>query len=185
MSDQRPHPLTQVTCVESLLLTGIITIIATLVSGYTQISELKMIQLEALLKTQELAEGAKTFYYAIGEDESAEHTTPRHFPSSIGPTPSWFACSAGERAPHRAEHYQDISAFGHTSWVALNFTVDPEFHYRYAFDSRGTEGNATFNITADADLDCDGITSRVELLGHVDAEGVVRTSLPAIYEGFE
>jgi hypothetical protein len=56
-------------------------------------------------------------------------------------------------------------------WDELTFSVDDAHYYRYSYQSDG----ATFVAIAEADLDCDGVTSAYVLEGRIDAGAPVFT----------
>lgn len=58
-------------------------------------------------------------------------------------------------------------------WQALDFSIDDPHRFRYAYESTGK----TFTAKAVADLDCDGTEIQYTMVGTVDAQGEIQTTL--------
>ena len=63
----------------------------------------------------------------------------------------------------------DTSKWTTETWSALNFQMNDQHYFGYAFESSGTLANAKFTASAYADLDCDGELSTFQRYGYGDA----------------
>ncbi len=54
------------------------------------------------------------------------------------------------------------------TWSALNFQMNDQHYFGYTYESSGTLAAAQFTVTANADLDCDGILSTFQRFGYGD-----------------
>ncbi|MCB9788528.1 MAG: hypothetical protein H6744_17745 [Deltaproteobacteria bacterium] len=111
------------------------------------------------------------------------YTTPRYaadgsrlpcaFPPSVGLTPSAGTCCAklgGPDADGDGRCDGDAAAWDSPTWKALEFAPQGPHTFVYAFDSSGEGGEATFTVTAHADLDCDGIQSTFQRMAFGDPD---------------
>ncbi len=86
------------------------------------------------------------------------------FPPNVGPTPPLGTCckQGGKCAPNAQQ-------WAHSSWAALQFSVDDPHYYSYEWKTDGKR----FTVLAYGDLDCDGKYSTFEIEGEVDARGQI------------
>ena len=62
----------------------------------------------------------------------------------------------------------DTTQWTTATWSALNFQMNDQHYFGYAFESSGTLAAAKFTARAHADLDCDGTLSTFERYGYGD-----------------
>ncbi len=95
-------------------------------------------------------------------------TPTSQFPPTAGPNPAVGSC-----CPHACT--PDATIWTQTpTWIALGYPGDDrKYRWSYEFDSQGSGLQATFQIHAWSDIDCDGVYGHWEIDGHVDASGTV------------
>lgn len=93
---------------------------------------------------------------------------PRRFPPTVALTPARSPCDLGAD-----KLVPGPDTWSHPTWQALNFAIDDPHYYRYEFISEGQGRSARFTARALGDLDCDGVLSTFERVGHIDEEGNV------------
>lgn len=96
----------------------------------------------------------------------AYHVEHGALPPSVGWTPARSCCSGGSTrcTPGRR-------TFAHPTWRKLRFALTTPHHYQYRFSARGKGRDASFEIEARGDLDCDGTHSSFKIRGRVNPDG--------------
>jgi|GEM_PF-2454205 len=116
---------------------------------------------------------ASVSYYHEQRADRTGAILPQQFPKSVETPPHdvWHAsvCANGESK----KFVPDENTWKHSTWQALNFSVDDPFFYKYTYESEGTGTGARFTIRATGDLNCDGVYSTFERIGFIDDEGNV------------
>lgn len=98
------------------------------------------------------------------------HAKTSRFPGSTALTPAETpTCSDGRPVPFAPNPEQWM----HPSWEALDFAVNEPSYFRYQFTSTGSGAEAHFKVVAHGDLDCDGVQSTFERVGHITPDGEV------------
>lgn len=118
---------------------------------------------EAVSSLRALAGGAAEYYNASDANQpsaaapSAMHAM-RHFPSSSTvPVPA-------EQDSVRGRRYQsNLSDWSPSPWRDLRFSIVQPQCYRYSFEADGAGATAKATVTAEGDLDGDGIRSTFSL----------------------
>jgi hypothetical protein len=73
----------------------------------------------------------------------------------------------------------DRSIWETSKWNAVEFQMDSPHAFLYSFNSKETGDGATFVVTANGDLDCDGVESTLQRMGFVPAAGLAKgTTVP-------
>jgi type IV pilus assembly protein PilA len=119
---------------------------------------------EATMNVRKLFDSSVSYY----EGEHADSTggiIAKMFPGAVGPAPAGTCCGqTGDKCK------PDPTIFAAAGWAALNFSVDDPFYYQYTYTSGGTDTGATFDATANGDLDCDKLLSTFSRHGSVMAD---------------
>lgn len=124
---------------------------------------------EAVANVKRMGDGA-TAYFERSSPSGA--LAERHFPPTVTLTPgspSLAMCPGGDSA----NYVPTQDTWAHPTWAALGFAVEDPFLYSYEFISEGKGAEARFTARATGDLDCDGVLSTFERIGHVDESGRV------------
>jgi hypothetical protein len=125
---------------------------------------------EARDNLDKLYKGAAMFYASPRVAGGTGAKLPCQFPPSVTQTPKGSACDhPGERFPGTPEAWAD------EGWSALNFAVHDKHYFSYQFESSGSGADAQFTARAHADLDCDGIFSTFERMGHGSSDCSARS----------
>ena len=93
------------------------------------------------------------------------------FPATQGMTPDVTGklCCGGRYDADKDDRCDvDTARWTTATWSALNFQMNDQHYFGYAFESSGTLGNARFTASAYADLDCDGDLSTFQRFGYGD-----------------
>jgi hypothetical protein len=122
--------------------------------------------IEGTMNVRKLADSAVSYYEAEHADDSGK-ILPRSFPPSVPLTPAKSCCEQGGQCQ------PDPKTFSHSSWVALNFSVDDPYSFQYEFTSSGKDGTATFTARAIADIGCTGKKTTLERSGTIGPDGNV------------
>lgn len=125
---------------------------------------------EAIDEIDRLYKGAALYYTTPRVNRRGEKL-PCQFPASQGPTPVETTCCQAQGGPDRdGDDRCDVNPglWAGATWSALNFQMNNQHHFVYSFDSSGTGPDAGFTITANADLDCDGVMSTFQRMGFAD-----------------
>jgi hypothetical protein len=91
----------------------------------------------------------------------------RRFPQSTGPTPERL-CATPDGLNHPQAEWWEQPA-----WKILEFRLEAPFYYQYSYRSEGEGLGARFVVRAEGDLNCNGVTSVLEIGGSVDSSGHV------------
>ena len=112
------------------------------------------------------------------------------FPTNQGVTPLEGTCCSSNGLGGPDTNNDDRcdsnpALWSEITWSELKYQMQDEHYFVYAFDSDGTLTEATFQATANADLDCDSIQSTFQRVAFGDpqanhAECSLRGA-PAIY----
>ncbi len=123
-----------------------------------------------------IGDGAASWFDQEHADENGD-PLPRHFPCA---NKGWI-CSPGPRPCARGNPLYSArpARWEHACWRKLKFGIHRAHYGRYCYraDVKGT--SATFIVTAQTDLDCDGVFSSYVQKGHVDPKTgeVLRSNL--------
>ena len=129
---------------------------------------------EAIDEIDKIYKGA-ALYYTLPFVTLAGVKMECQFPGNQGVTPVEATCCSsgglgGPDANGDDRCDSDPEIWTTPTWAALSFQINDEHYFTYAYDSSGSLGNALFSITANADLDCDGIQSTFQRIGFGDAQ---------------
>lgn len=124
-------------------------------------------------KASEARANVESLYVAVQGYYDYERPGPdgalaRALPPSLPRTPAAPGCGEKQTWPMDAA----------PGWAELGFTIPDPFYYAYEYE-RDPDGRS-FTIRAIGDLDCDGVTSRFEIRGVIDAQGQLQRS-PGIF----
>lgn len=86
-------------------------------------------------------------------------------PPSVGMTPAQVPMGVRVKDPP--------GTWVHPTWRTLEFSIEDEHAYSYAYDSAVSETVARFTARAVGDLDGDGVLGTFERTGEIDARGAV------------
>ncbi|MCB9726938.1 MAG: prepilin-type N-terminal cleavage/methylation domain-containing protein [Deltaproteobacteria bacterium] len=118
---------------------------------------------EAIDEIDKIYKGA-ALYYTTPHVTQAGAKIECQFPQNQGVTPLDGSCCstvvaspADTNGDDRCDSDPDI--WSTDTWSALNFQINDEHYFVYAFDASGTLADAGFTATANGDLDCDAIQS--------------------------
>ena len=109
----------------------------------------RVIMIEVDVAFSRIVAGAARYYDTARLAADGAPLSPR-FPDSVGRTPSAVPCGEEPTTPE---------TWGDPTWTALRFSMLYPHYYSYQFDSAGTGLDATHDIYAFGDLDCDGVLS--------------------------
>ena len=127
---------------------------------------------EAIDHLDRIYKSASNYYTAPRVARGTGMKLPCQFPATQGLTPDvrGKACCGG-RLDGDGDNRCDVDTTQWTTatWSALNFQMNDQHYFGYAFESTGTLVNAKFTARAHADLDCDGTLSTFERYGYGDA----------------
>jgi prepilin-type N-terminal cleavage/methylation domain-containing protein len=129
---------------------------------------------EAIDEIDKIYKGA-ALYYTTPHVTQAGLKIECQFPANQGVTPVEATCcssggGAGPDANGDDRCDSDPSLWDEDTWSALNFQMNDEHYFVYSFDASGTLADAGFTATANADLDCDGISSTFQRMAFGDPQ---------------
>lgn len=115
---------------------------------------------------------------AIATSARTYHEVNGSFPPFSATTPALFSCcpSASQICPPDLAQWSDSP-----TWTALGFSVATRSRFHYTFSSSASG----FTVRGNADLDCDTLFSKFEIVGTVDAMGVVQLGALVVSDEFE
>jgi hypothetical protein len=127
---------------------------------------------EAIDQLDKIYKGAAV-YYATPHVLDNGQKIPCQFPTNQGVTPVEATCCSSRSmgGPDRNNNDKcdaDPRLWNAYTWSALNFQIYGEHLFVYAFDSKGTLKDATFQATANGDLDCDSTQSTFQRIAFGD-----------------
>ncbi len=129
---------------------------------------------EANEMLERLKRSAKRYYTNPRVDENGLPATCA-FPVSAPLTPAGKSC-CDPKLDRDGDNRCDAApaAWKHPAWSALGtfgrggFAMTDQHYFQYKFESSGTLKDARYTITAQADLDCDGVLSTFRVQGTGD-----------------
>jgi prepilin-type N-terminal cleavage/methylation domain-containing protein len=119
---------------------------------------------EALEYLDKLLKGAAAYYATPYMNETGQAMACR-FPKTQGPTPVEATCCGAHGGPDADEDDRcdaDPELWHTPTWTALAFELRVSHYFVYSFATEGEGDNASFDATANADLDCDQERSTFE-----------------------
>ena len=150
------------TLIELMIVVAIIGILATIAIPMFMSSMNTAKSSEALLQLDK-----------IGKRAMIEYSTNATFPQQAAPaTPAANCCT--QNASGKRKCAVVAADWSTPEWRALEFALDKEFYYQYAYTP--TVGGSRFTATATGDRDCDGTPVTFTLTGE-STNGMPRTSL--------
>lgn len=160
------------TLIELMIVVAIIGVLATVAipSFMKYIRRAKTT--EAVMNIRHMYDGSVSYYEAEHASSSGAILS-KQFPDPLTtPTPALGTCcgETGQKCSPQASYWTNAT------WQALSFSVDDPHYYSYSFPSAGTGTSATFDATANGDLNCDGTYSTFMRHGSVDATGNINGS---------
>jgi type II secretory pathway pseudopilin PulG len=117
---------------------------------------------EASMNLRRLFDGQVSHFSAERANTSGE-ILPNQFATTTKPAPAQVPCGVAV-APR---------GFDQPGFKALNFAPQDPIRFQYQVISEGVGTDARFTVRAVGDLDCDGVLSTFERVGHVDPDGNV------------
>ncbi len=109
----------------------------------------------------------------IGKRAVIEYNTNATYPQAAAPTtPAANCCTQNSLGKKKCAVV--ATDWATPEWRALDFSMDKDFYYQYAYAPAG--GGATFQASAIGDTDCDG-TSVTFTLDGVTISGTPKTNL--------
>lgn len=115
---------------------------------------------EAIDNLESLFKGASDFYCTPRVEKGTGKLVPPHFPPSVGPTPAIGACCNLGTGDAENRCLANPEWWTVESWSALHFQVNEPHYFSYELKTRELpEGGHELEISAYADLDCDGTPS--------------------------
>ena len=129
---------------------------------------------EAIDQLDKVVKGS-AFYYAKPYIDAAGIKQPCQFPAAQTATPaSGTCCSSGVGGGPDADGDDrcdpNPNIWSTATWSALTFQMNDQHYFAYSYDSDGTLAAAQFTANANADLDCDALTSTFQRIGWGDPE---------------
>ena len=113
----------------------------------------KAITAEAIYNLDKIYKGSAV-YYATPHVMDTGQKVPCQFPTTTECTPKGSPCDhPGKRYPHNPAIWDT------PTWSSLNFQVNDAHYFKYCIKSAGELSKAHFEVSAHADLDCDGTWS--------------------------
>jgi type IV pilus assembly protein PilA len=105
---------------------------------------------EATMNLRTMYDGAVAYY--VGEhSDTAGSVLAKQFPGNAGPTPTVI--------PGANKHVPVVAEFKTPEWAALDFSISDPYQYQYSFTVVGAPPTPFAAMTAQGDLDGDGIYS--------------------------
>jgi type IV pilus assembly protein PilA len=109
----------------------------------------------------------------IGTKAIVEYNTNATYPQAAAPTTPAVNCCT-QNAGGKRKCNVVAADWSSPEWRALDFSMDKDFYYQYAYTPAA--GGATFQATATGDMDCDGVTITYTLDG-TTINGTPKTAL--------
>ena len=129
---------------------------------------------EAIDELDKIYKGAALFYTTPHVDQAGQKL-PCQFPENQGITPVEGTCCSTNglggpdtNSDDRCDSDPDV--WSTDTWSSLNFQMNDEHYFVYAFDAAGVLDQAGFTSSANADLDCDGIQSTFQRIAFGDPQ---------------
>ena len=126
---------------------------------------------EAVNELDKIYRSAANYYSAPRVEKYTGRKIDCQFPANQGMTPDVRnkACCGGALDTDEDDRCDvDTSKWTTMTWSALNFQMNDQHYFGYAFESSGILANAKFTASAYADLDCDGELSTFQRFGYGD-----------------
>ena len=129
---------------------------------------------EAVDQLDKIYKGAAVYYSTPFISDEGQKL-PCQFPANQGVTPVEGTCcsTGGLGGPDSNQDDRcdtNPAVWDEVTWSELNFQMNDEHYFVYAFDSEGTLNEASFYATANADLDCDSIQSTFQRIAFGDEQ---------------
>ena len=125
---------------------------------------------EAIDELDKIYKSAST-YYTTPLVDSVGNKVSCQFPINQAMTPNVTGkvCCGGTLDTDKDDRCDvNTAAWTTGSWSSLNFQMNDQHYFGYAYESSGTLSNARFTASAHADLDCDGVLSTFQRYGYGD-----------------
>lgn len=151
--------------IELMIVVAIMGVLAAIAIPSLQKSVRRARTIEALLQLRKMFDGSVSYVEREHTDPFGSVVSPQ-FPATIAITPG--APPAGIKAEPDSDDWTGAT------WQALNFAVVDPYYYTYAYESTGTEEDATFRAGAFGDLDGDTNYSTFFRGGRIEEGGSVR-----------
>ena len=141
---------------------------------------------EAIDEIDKIYKGAAVYYMTPHVNRRGQRL-PCQFPAGAPPTPARNCCQAlgGPDRDGDGRCDADPNAWSADGWSAVNYQLSDQHYFVYSYDASGTDSTAGLTITANADLDCDGVMSTFQRMafGDPQSNGVEcnLTGSPAFY----
>jgi len=127
---------------------------------------------EAIDQLDKIYKSSASYYTAPAVKKGSGEKIPCQFPAAQGLTPDVTGkncCNNGSGDTDGDDRCDvDTSAWTTDTWSALNFQMNDQHYFGYAYASEETLDKAKFTASAYADLDCDGTLSTFERYGYGD-----------------
>ena len=125
---------------------------------------------EAIDQIDKLYKGSAMYFSSPRVEKATGNRLPCAFPPSTGPTPATTVSCCGGEADKDGDNRCDVNVdlWQSETWTSLNFQMNDQHYFRYAYASSGEGATAKFTVSAYADLDCDGEFSTFERYGYAD-----------------
>ena len=126
---------------------------------------------EAIDQLDKMYKSASNYYTAPRVAKGTGEKLECQFPETQGMTPdvNGLSCCGGRFDADNDDRCDvDTTQWTTATWSALNFQMNDQHYFGYAFTSEGTGEYAKFTASAHADLDCDGTLSTFERYGYGD-----------------
>jgi prepilin-type N-terminal cleavage/methylation domain-containing protein len=129
---------------------------------------------EAIDQMDKIYKGSAV-YYTTPHINKAGAKLPCQFPGNQGVTPIEGTCCSTGGLPGPDANSDDRcdsapNTWNTDTWSSVNFQITDEHYFVYSYQSSGVLVDAGFTVTANADLDCDGIQSTFQRMGFGDPQ---------------
>ena len=126
---------------------------------------------EAVDQLDRIYFSARNYYVAPRVTKDTGTPLDCQFPANQGMTPdvSGKRCCGGALDADKDDRCDvNTTQWVSDTWSAMDFHMNDQHYFGYAFESSGVLGNARFTASAYADLDCDGTLSTFQRFGYAD-----------------
>jgi len=137
---------------------------------------------EATMNIHTIARAAQSYAGTQYNDKNG-NPLPKQFPCA---NQGWICAPAKKPCANGQPQYSpNPAAWNHKCWRTLRFAINRKHYFRYCYKAETKGPRKTYEVRAQADLDCDGKLSTYKVRGYFDHNGFPSRTNLIVTDGLE